>query len=495
VRISFSCRYAHDAPIVLKSEWVKGDKTEHFGPYLLLCSSRNLSDMEPKQAKPSDQHRIPTVSRVCSDTLVELVYDREKRATALAVSRFGGLWNIEQEVKIETGEVLVPYTASNNLIANECVLLPSRPVEFGFKDELVADIRAHLHRYVDLSPLFEHIAAYYVLLTWVHDAFGELPYLRLRGEYGTGKTRGLLTIGSLCYKPFFASGASTTSPIFHTLDAFGGTLVLDEADLPFSDAKAELVKILNNGTVKGMPVLRTLQNRYREFNPYAFKVFGPKIIATREPFQDRALESRFLTEVTGLRPLRADIPIHLPKSHKSGALELRNRLLHFRLCEFFKIKTDTGALMEGVEPRLNQMALSLLSLVDDDALRADIKAVLIHSDAELQSERRESPDALVVEAALAAFATGNGSISVREITDRCNTAQRGEYTAPMTNKWVGHLLRARLHITTRKSNGIYVVPASEKEKLESFAARLGIVSNRATSLSPIAGDKLEQNTP
>ena len=64
-----------------------------------------------------------------------------------------------------------------------------------------------------------------------------------RGDYGTGKTRALLAIGSLCYKPFFASGASTVSPIFHVLDAFGGTLVLDEADLRFSDATADLTKI------------------------------------------------------------------------------------------------------------------------------------------------------------------------------------------------------------------------------------------------------------
>ena len=50
------------------------------------------------------------------------------------------------------------------------------------KEELVADIQAFLYRYVDLSPLFAKIASYYVLLTWVHDAFNEVPYLRLRGE-------------------------------------------------------------------------------------------------------------------------------------------------------------------------------------------------------------------------------------------------------------------------------------------------------------------------
>lgn len=310
---------------------------------------------------PGKNIATPTVSRVTADTLIELVFDPATRQTALAVSRFGGLWNIEQEVRIETGETLVPYSAKNNLIANECVLLPSCPVEYGLKDELIADIRTFLHRYVDLSPLFEQIAPYYVLLSWVHDAFGELPYLRLRGDYGTGKTRGLLAIGSLCYRPFFASGASTTSPIFHTMDSFGGTLILDEADLPYSDARADIVKIFNNGTVKGIPVLRTIQNRHKEFNPQAFKVFGPKIIAMRGSFTDRALESRFITEETGLRPLRPDIPIHLPASLKSEALELRNRLLHFRLSEFFNIKTDTSALIEGVEPRLNQTALPAAS--------------------------------------------------------------------------------------------------------------------------------------
>src|ERR1700743_2696081 len=161
---------------------------------------------------------IPTVSRVAGDTLIELVYDPTKRETALAVSRFGGLWDIEREGRIDTGELLVPYAATNNLISNECVLLPSTPVEYGLKKELLADIRAFLHRYVDLSPLFEAVTAHYVLLTWAYDAFGELPYLRLQGEYGTGKTRGLLAIGSLCYKPFFASGASSTSAIFRTMD-------------------------------------------------------------------------------------------------------------------------------------------------------------------------------------------------------------------------------------------------------------------------------------
>lgn len=416
---------------------------------------------------------IPTVSRVLSDTLVELVYDREKRKTALVVSRFGGLWNIEQEVRIETGEVLIPYSATNNLIANECVLLPSKPVEHGQKAELLGDIRNFLHRYVDLSPLFEQIAAHYIMLTWVHDAFGELPYLRLRGEFGTGKTRSLLAIGSLCYKPFFASAASTVSPIFHTLDAFGGTLILDEADLPLSDARVDLVKILNNGSVRGMPVLRTIVNRQKEFNPQAFRVFAPKVIAMRHSFDDPALESRFITEETGTRPLRADIPLHLPPELKADALELRNRLLHFRLCHFYDIKTDVSAAVEGIDPRLNQTAMSLLSIVDDGELRQEITQWLIAQNAELADDRRSTPEGGVLIALAESFAVSNGrNVSIREVTERFNTERCADYGGPVANRWIAHIIRKRLRIATRKSDGVSVVPTTEKPKVDALMANL-----------------------
>ena len=414
----------------------------------------------------------PTVARVAQDTIIELVYDADERKTGLAVSRHGGLWNIEQEVRIHTGETLIPYSPKNNLIAHDCVLLPSKPEHHGDKAELLADITAFLHRYVDLSPIFEQIAAYYIFLTWVHDAFNELPYLRLRGEYGTGKTRGLLAIGSLCYRPFFASGASTVSPIFHTLDRFGGTLILDEADFRFSDATSEIVKILNNGNVKGMPVLRTMQNRDKEFNPRAFRVFGPKIIAMRGFYDDPALESRFITEEMGLRTLREDIPISQPASLKNEALSLRNRLLHFRFCTLFGAKPDPGALLVGVEPRVNQIALPLLSLVDDPTLRAEIGALFSSEQAERNNQRRETVEARVLVLIRETFAASDGTpVSIGSIADRFNAAHGSEYGQPVSQKWIGHVVRKGLHLATRKSNGVYVVPVSEKPKIDALSAR------------------------
>jgi hypothetical protein len=425
----------------------------------------------------SDRRTIPIVSRVAGDTIVELVYEREKRTTGLIVSRFDGLWNIEREVEI-AGETLVPYSAHNNLIAHNCVLLPSKPEEFGTKEELIADIEAFLHRYVDLSPVFERIASHYVLLTWLYDAFAEVPYLRLRGQYGTGKTRGLIAIGSLCYKPFFAAGASTVSPIFHTLDRFGGTLILDEADFRFTDATADLVKIFNNGTVKGLPVLRTIQNRHKEFNPAAFNVFGPKIIAMRGGFEDEALESRFLTEETGDRPLRPEVPLHLPDTLHTEALVLRNRLLHFRLCSLLATKPNPNLASPDLAPRLNQITLPLLSLVDDPALRLEIQTMLGKEQTRLRADRAHTIEAQVLKAALEVLAGAeSANVPVQAIADRFNHSWRGQTGHSLSPRRVGSVLKNAFRIQTHKSHGSFVVSAEQRPKLENCAVRYGVASS------------------
>jgi hypothetical protein len=421
----------------------------------------------------------PIISRCLPDgTLIEALFDAETTSTSLAVSLPDGQIAIAPFFDLPTGERLVPYAPTNNLIASSCVLLPSDVGDFGDKAELVDAVRSFLHRYVDLSPAFEEIATHYVLLTWAYDAFNELGYLRFRGDYGTGKTRALLAVGSLCYKPFFASGASTISPIFHVLDAFGGTLVLDEADLRFSDATADLTKILNNGNVKGLPVLRTMINRHRELNPTAFKVFGPKLIAMRERFTDRALESRFLTEETGGRPLRADIPIHTPEDLKAEALVLRNKLLAWRFAARQTVGPDPSRLVPGIEPRLNQTALALLSIIDDEAVRGRIGQALAGEEARVLQERATSLQAAMLAGLLEAFAmTDTAHVTVSDAAQRFNQRACSDLGKPMTNKWVGGFLRNRLRLTTMKTGGVYVLPRAELAKIEALAQRYGLTTN------------------
>ena len=415
----------------------------------------------------------PTVSRVLDDgTLIELVYDPVLRTTGLAVAGLEGDASVLQSLELPTGETLVPYAADNNLIASGCVLLPSAIGEFTDKATLVPEVRAFLHGYVDLPDAFEAIAAHYILLSWVYDAFTDLPYLRLRGDYGTGKTRALLVLGALSYKSFFASGASTPSPIFHIQDRFQGTLVLDEADFRFSDASAQLTKILNNGTTAGLPVLRTMTNRNRELNPQAFRVFGPKIVAMRHRFSDLALESRFITAETSGRALRSDVPVHLPPEFASEALALRNKLLAWRLRSRFSVGPDLARQAVGVSPRYRQSSWALLSLVDDADLRELITRELAGEEARVSSERADSYDAAMLAAVIAAF-EGSSSASVQDIADRFNGARADELGRSMTNRWVGAFIR-RLGLATMKTGGVYVVPATELSKARVLAGRFGV---------------------
>lgn len=436
-----------------------------------------------KNTRAEFQKRVPTSSAVLNDgRLVEMVYDPKQEATALAVWK-ADAWTIEKEFKLGAAQVLVPYSPQNNLIQNNVVLLPSLPEEYGSDEALQEEIQSFIHRYVDVSPLFEKIASYYVLFSWVYDSFNELPYLRLKGDPGSGKTRFLLAVGSLCYKPIFASGASTISPLFRILDAFRGTLIIDESDFRQSDEHAEAVKILNNGNVKGFPVLRSEASQNgKEFNPHAYHVFGPKIVATRNLFEDRALESRFFTEDMSRRPLREDIPISLPDSHKEEALRLRNKLLLFRFRNLHKRKPQAALVDRSIEPRLNQIFIPLLSIIEDEKTREDIRALARTYNQQMVLDRGMQTEAQVLE--IIQFLNSQGTrLTVKVITDSFIEQYGPDYDRKITPKWIGNLIRNKLYLKTQKSDGVYVIPDGEAPQLLRLYGRYGLNATPATSPS------------
>jgi hypothetical protein len=385
---------------------------------------------------------------------------------------------IRYEPELTAGEErLTPYSARNPLLSNGVVLLPSEPAEYESAAALVAEIQSYIHRYVDLTPLFERITSYYVLFTWVYDAFPELPYLRVRGDYGSGKSRFLQVVGSVCYKPIFASGASTVSPLFRMIDAVRGTLLIDEGDFRFSDAQAEIVKILNNGNASGFPVLRTEVNAKREFTPTAYLVFGPKLVATRGPFEDRALESRCLTEEMGTRPLREEIPLNATAIYKEEALRLRNKLLLFRFRTFHKSGINPELVDRSLEPRLNQVFVPLLSVIEDAGVRADLKELARHYQRDLVADRGQGIEAQVLEAIRQLLANQPTRPTIKEVATWFADQHAEEYERKITTQWIGAVIRKKLQIKTQRGHGgAYVIPASEEPKLRRLYDKYGLES-------------------
>lgn len=423
---------------------------------------------EEKKDKP-----ILKTSMVTEDAIYEMVYEKTLNKTSyFKMSKYGKLECFIEEVEID-GRKYVPLPPTYNLVEKGVILFPSLALPYTNEEEILKEIQTFIHKYLDISEVFEQIATYYVLFTWMFDRFNEVPYLRAIGDFGTGKSRFLQAIGILCYKPVFTGGATTPSPIFRIINEVHGTLIIDEADFKFSDMTSEIVKILNTGYQKGMPVLRSEGKGV--FEVKAYDVFCPKIVATRETFSDKALESRFLVEEMGAGKLRTDIPRTLDETFYSDAEAIRNKLLMWRLKNYFEPIVLKEELIEGIHPRLNQIVIPLLSIIKDEAIRNHLKTFIVKYNTELVADRGLTWESDIVFAILKLEYEKKGNeVTVKDVT-LCvnNEIEIGEDT--LQARKVGWYLRARLQLKTYKTRKGYVLSFKEnRKKLDFWKERFGI---------------------
>jgi hypothetical protein len=343
--------------------------------------------------------------------------------------------------KVERYEVAkVTYLPSGDPLVGQVVHFAATAAPYDSQATLFSEVKAFIHQYVELPADFEDIAALYVLVTWVYEFAPSIPYLRVIGDWGSGKTRFLDVVGRVCFRPIFASGATTPSPVFRILDKFQGTLVLDEADFKDSSSWVEMVKILNNGYRPNFPVLRS-DKEDGKWYPHGYQVFGPKLIATRSRFKDEALESRCLT--AEMMPLtRQDIPRVLPPSFDTEVKQLRSKLLTFRLANLLKLKGRTfgnDLLEPNLQPRLQEILIPLKAMVNGDQAMTESLSAFIHRLQEtLFSRRRESPAGRVLAAIIELHGEG-AELSIRNITDKVN--EMDDDAPALTSEKVGWMTK------------------------------------------------------
>lgn len=402
-------------------------------------------------------------------TIIEMLLDKEENETSFAI------WNndkfVIQKKFTQEKETLRPYPASRDFLTHDLILFPSYPVEFENQQILLKEIQSYIHKYLAVSEFFEKICTYYVLFSWIYDDFKELPYLRGLGDYGTGKSRFLKIVGSICYHPIFTSGATTVSPIFRMLNDFQGTLVLDEADLKLSDTTIEMVKILNCGFAKGTPVARSEGNG-KSFDVRVFHVYGPKIIGSRKLFDDSALESRMITEDMNQNAPRNDIPFNIPEEFDKEALDLRNKLLMFRFINKGNFKLKTQYEDRNIEPRLNQIAVPLMSIIDDKEIVREIQDHIRDYNDSIKADRTLSYNYQILDALVCLLNKGYEEPTIGDITTQFNNEL--EHSEEITSRKMGYLLKKTLNLKTQKTRDGYVVLKENKHKISLLAKRLGI---------------------
>lgn len=419
-----------------------------------------------------------TISLREKGLLAETVYDTNSQSTSFCTSN-GKDFLLKTTVEHE--KILYkPIRASSPLLKDGVLSLPSKVCTDEIKlNDLFSEIELFIHRYVAVSEDYEFLASHYVLLSWVYDFFNEVPYLRVIGNPGNGKTRFLQCLGALCYKSTTIGGSTTPASILRITDQIRGTLVLDEANYSFSDMTTVIAQVLNQGYSKGFPVLR-MEGKNGVFNPKSFTVFSPKIIATRSRFMDDALESRCLTEVmTGTKD-RKDIPETLPPSFFEEALSLRNKLLHFRLT--FTRQETMLALDQSVHARVRQIFIPLLSVSPDLGQQTRLLELAKQHSRKL-TELIQDSDEYDVLLAIVKLYQNNQQPTILEI-------QKYAGMFDVSTRGVGEIIRKKLNLKTNRTANGYVVPLRlNQNKVTELKVRFQIKDSEHTEVNELINNK------
>jgi len=358
-------------------------------------AQRGRNEMTIKSEGKEDSEEKKNYSQVSkyftsAGTLFEQIFDPKTNTSRFAAWDKIGKTIVYEESLEEYNTIYNPI--KDELLTKNVIFLPSDPIDYGSIEELEKEIEIHIKKYLDISDEHRQKTVWYIQLTWIIDNLNTIPYLRALGDYGTGKTRYLDVIGGLCYKPMYIGGSVRTAPIYRVIDRWHGTAIFDEFTLTRSDESQDIIQILNNGYQRGKPVLRCASENYDEVR--AFDPFGPKIMASRKEFTDRALESRCVTEIMK-ETNNKDISSTLSKNFYEEQRELRNKLLMYRLKNIYITKTDENKNIDfgTIQPRIKQsyMPFTVLFLHDDTRLKNFISEVKKH-DLELVNQNRTSMD-------------------------------------------------------------------------------------------------------
>lgn len=349
------------------------------------------------------------------------------------------------------------------------VLLPSQHIECDDPMELLRDVQLAIHKYVEVGPGFQAISARFVLMTWVYERFQKVPYIRVLGPYGSGKSRYLDVMASLCYHSSKLGEGITPANIYRWLDQYPGTLFLDEADFWGTDKKNVITQILNGGNSRDGGVSRC---DGPGFKPRLYSSFAPKVLASRQPYMDDALESRFLTH-NSYEKTRSDIPLNVPAFFEwEEMIILRNRLLGFRLKYLHNIDTDMLINdMNNYEPRMAEIILPLFQTTGEKIIPADLKEFLDGQNEDRLALMGLTDDGIFAEVILNLYENNDGdNPTIKDVTRIGN--QRREPQFPLSARKVGEIVRGLSLRTHREGRG-YVVQGTPHQ-LEWIAKRYGI---------------------
>lgn len=333
-----------------------------------FCRNSGISHVEQRNElhtliknTEAEKNKRETVASYISDSFF---VDAVRYKDNIVFLRMNGVEQVEFTDSVEDARGNVLYPLDPSAADSRLLRIPTLDDNFDHtKIPLVVDVfqemKATIQQVWDAGNDNNlELTALWIVASYRFDLVGVAPYLRLRGEYGSGKTRGLDCIAHLAMRPLSVGPGLTEAVVFRLCEQYKPTACLNEFDEKGKGDYASLaVQLLNSRYERGHPIGRVGGMNRDEVQ--LFDPFGPTAFSARNAFTDTSLESRCL-EIVCQETDRDDIPdIVTPEYFEKLFVPIRNRL--YQAVRLRSFRQDTLSLPTRTEmPRRFRQLLTAL---------------------------------------------------------------------------------------------------------------------------------------
>jgi len=440
-----------------KSEWYQNVIFKHikrelenidYEKFLQNVSKEIESKIEPIQKTEDKDIEYLTKGYLDDETYFEeLLKDETEQFIVYNIKT--DKWTFETEIE-HNGNVILPQPISQT--QRESLTLADDVEEYGS----LSDLRKEMLSFalaefdpVENRELFE-LMIHLELISWIASERMKnlpekfIPILSARGPSETGKKRFLTVARWLSYRSLYALKTTKVPTLFRAISPWGGTLILDEADLTDSSESNEFVEFMNSRS-DGVPIPRFNSGAQEvEF----FHSFGLTVIAERSAAFDDGYESRkmiFPSDATTQPEKYSLIPSN---GWAAKGRQLQRKLLLFRL-RHLKGDVPSNLIIEGIKGfRVRESLLLLQTLKDEDSEIVDnLKQLAKMLQKRIIEERSGSMEGIIINIVYNKILDDNARIEpFRGVPEIINEYIKKEeaYSTPLTLKSISKALGEQL---------------------------------------------------
>jgi hypothetical protein len=147
----------------------------------------------------------------------------------------------------------------------------------------------------------------------------------------------------------------------------------------------------------------------------------------------------------------------------------------FRFRNYSKRHINPALVDRSIEPRLAQIFVPLLSVIEEEKAREDLRELARSYHRDLVGDRGMDVEAQVLEIIQeiqeSPYSPG---LAIKEIAERFIARHSDDFERKITPHWVGFIIRRKLGLKTEKRHGTYMVAASEGPKLSRLFEKYGV---------------------